>query len=75
MDSAGNPGGANQTGRKAVDLLARDVTLATLAKAQSASTERTRMLAENIANVNTPGYKRHDVDFQSELAHRARSSR
>jgi flagellar basal-body rod protein FlgB len=51
-----------------VDLLGRDVTLATLAKAQSASSERTRLLAQNIANVNTPGYKRHDIDFQTELS-------
>lgn len=51
-----------------MDLLSRDVTFATLAQAQRGSTERSRHLAENIANVNTPGYKRQDVEFMAELA-------
>ena len=51
-----------------MDLLGRDVTFATLAKAQSASSTRSDLLAENIANVNTPGYKRRDIQFQDELS-------
>jgi flagellar basal-body rod protein FlgB len=51
-----------------VDPLARDVTFAALSKAQSASDERSRLLAENVANANTPGYKRRDIEFQGELA-------
>jgi flagellar basal-body rod protein FlgB len=68
VDGTGFPVGRTPFGEEAVDLLARDVTFAALAKAQSASSERTRLLAQNIANVNTPGYKRHDIDFQGELA-------
>jgi flagellar basal-body rod protein FlgB len=52
-----------------VDLFAQDVTFATLAKSLSAQTQRQNLIAENIANVNTPGYKRRDInDFRSELA-------
>jgi len=51
-----------------VDVLGRDVTLAALAASQSALDRRLELLAQNIANVNTPGYKRRDVDFTAELA-------
>jgi flagellar basal-body rod protein FlgB len=52
-----------------VDLFAQDVTFATLAKALSAQSQRQTLIAENIANVNTPGYKRRDInDFSAELA-------
>jgi len=52
-----------------VDLFARDVTFATLAKALGGTSRRQTLIAENIANVNTPGYKRKDIsDFSSELA-------
>jgi flagellar basal-body rod protein FlgB len=60
---------SSEMGRKAgVDLLGRDITFATLAQAQRGATERSRLLAQNIANVNTPGYKRHDLEFMDELA-------
>ncbi len=39
-----------------------------LDKAADASYMRNEVLANNIANVDTPGYKRSDVDFQSVLA-------
>jgi flagellar basal-body rod protein FlgB len=51
-----------------VDVLARDVTLAALTASQSALTRRLSLLAQNIANVNTPDYKRRDISFADELA-------
>lgn len=39
-----------------------------LDKAADASYLRNEVLANNIANVDTPGYKRSDVNFQSVLA-------
>ena len=39
-----------------------------LDKAADASYLRNDAISENIANVDTPGYKRIDVDFQSVLA-------
>jgi flagellar basal-body rod protein FlgB len=52
-----------------VDVFARDVTFATLVKALGLQGKRQTLIAENIANVNTPGYKRRDVaDFSAELA-------
>ena len=38
-----------------------------LSKAADASWTRESLLANNIANVDTPGYKRQDIDFQSVL--------
>ena len=38
-----------------------------LNKASDASWLREQTIANNLANVNTPGYKRKDVDFQSAL--------
>ena len=38
-----------------------------LDKAADASWKRETLLANNIANVDTPGYKRQDIDFQSVL--------
>lgn len=38
-----------------------------LNKAADASWQREEVIANNLANVNTPGYKRKDVDFQSVL--------
>ena len=38
-----------------------------LEKAADASWKRETLLANNIANVDTPGYKRQDIDFQSVL--------
>lgn len=51
-----------------VDLLAKDVTLATLVAAQAGLTKRMNLITQNIANVNTPNYKRRDVAFGDELA-------
>lgn len=38
-----------------------------LDKAADASWQRENILTNNIANVNTPGYKRKDLDFESTL--------
>lgn len=51
-----------------VDLFASDATYAALRKAQQGLSERSRLIAQNLANVNTPNYKRHDVNFQGEIA-------
>lgn len=46
-----------------------------LDKAADASWLRNDTIANNLANVDTPGYKRQDVDFQSQLAHALKNSR
>ena len=38
-----------------------------LERAMQGSTLRQEALSENLANVNTPGYRRRDVDFHSAL--------
>ena len=38
-----------------------------LNKAASASWEREQLISNNIANADTPGYKRRDLDFKSTL--------
>jgi flagellar basal-body rod protein FlgB len=38
-----------------------------LDKAADASWQRETVLANNIANIDTPGYKRQDLDFESTL--------
>ena len=44
-----------------------DTTQIGLEQALSGSSLRQQAIASNIANVNTPGYRRQDVDFQSAL--------
>ncbi len=46
-----------------------------LQKAADASWVRNDVLANNIANVSTPGYKRQDVDFETQLKRALRSTR
>ena len=38
-----------------------------------ATTIRHRVITNNLANVNTPGYRRLDVEFESQLAEQMRS--
>ncbi len=38
-----------------------------LNKAASASWEREQLISNNIADADTPGYKRRDLDFESTL--------
>ena len=45
-----------------------DVTFQTLDLALGAAGKRQEVLANNLANVNTPGYKRMDVEFDGMLA-------
>lgn len=44
-----------------------DTTLLALEKALDAYGLRQQVISHNIANVNTPGYKRHYVSFEEEL--------
>lgn len=46
-----------------------------LDKAADASWLRNDAISNNIANVDTPGYKRQDVDFESQLAKALKNSR
>lgn len=46
-----------------------------LDKAADASWQRNEAIASNIANVDTPGYKRQDVSFEAELQRALGSSR
>lgn len=45
-----------------------DLTDLALQQGMSGAGFRQQLLANNLANVNTPGFKRSDVDFQSSLA-------
>jgi len=56
-----------ESGEAKVDVLARDVTFAALAESLAAQTLRQQLIAQNIANVNTPDYQRRDVSFSDEL--------
>ncbi|MCQ2080717.1 MAG: flagellar basal body rod protein FlgB [Lachnospiraceae bacterium] len=40
-----------------------------LGKTADAAWERNEVLANNMANVNTPGYKRQDINFEDQLRH------
>ena len=46
-----------------------DTTQLGLERALSGAARRQSAIAANLANVNTPGYRRQDVDFHSELQH------
>jgi flagellar basal-body rod protein FlgB len=54
-----------------VDLF--DVTSAALEVAARGAERRQAVLADNLANVNTPGFKRSDVSFEDSLAGALRS--
>jgi flagellar basal-body rod protein FlgB len=45
-----------------------DTTQLSLEAAMRGSSLRQTLLSDNLANVNTPGYQRKDVDFHAELA-------
>ncbi len=46
-----------------------------LGKAADGAWARNEALSNNIANVDTPGYKRQDVSFETELQHALKASR
>ena len=50
----------------AADILS-DITATALSKTLDAAASRQKAIANNIANVETPGYKRHSVSFEDEL--------
>jgi len=49
------------------DLLS-DVTLTAMGKVLDATAARQRAIADNIANIDTPGFTRRDVSFHDQLA-------
>ena len=46
-----------------------------LSKAADAAWQRNEILANNMSNVDTPGYKRQDIDFESQLRRALGNSR
>lgn len=46
-----------------------------LGKAADGAWARNEALSNNIANVDTPGYKRQDVSFETELQHALKASK
>ena len=46
-----------------------------LEKAADGAWMRNQAIAHNIANVDTPGYKRQDVSFEAELKHALKASK
>lgn len=46
-----------------------------LGRAADAAWQRNEIIANNMSNVNTPGYKRKDIDFESRLRQALGSSR
>jgi flagellar basal-body rod protein FlgB len=52
-----------------------DITDAALQQGMAGAGLRQQLLANNLANVNTAGFKRSDVDFQSTLASALESGR
>lgn len=49
-------------------MLLFDVTHQALEAGLRGSSMRSQALAQNLANINTPGYRRVDVDFRSQLS-------
>jgi flagellar basal-body rod protein FlgB len=58
-------GRARSDPRTSMDLF--DTTQLGLERALSGAARRQSAIASNLANVNTPGYRRQDVEFHSEL--------
>ena len=46
-----------------------------LGKAADGAWARNEAISNNLANVDTPGYKRQDVDFQTQLQHALKASK
>jgi flagellar basal-body rod protein FlgB len=49
------------------DLLSKDATIDLTDKAMTLITRRTELIASNMANIDTPGYRTKDFDFESAL--------
>src|ERR1700761_1245930 len=61
-----SPATADEGGNSPMSIL--DTTQITLMRAISGATLRNSVLADNIANADTPGFQPSDVDFHAELA-------
>src|ERR1700744_3998741 len=61
-----SPATADEGGNSPMSIL--DTTQITLMRAISGATLRNTVLANNIANADTPGFQPSDVDFHSKLA-------
>jgi flagellar basal-body rod protein FlgB len=48
-------------------MLGDENTVALLSKMMELSTKRQKVIANNLANANTPGYTRRELDFEAEL--------
>ncbi|MCR5474038.1 MAG: flagellar basal body rod protein FlgB [Lachnospiraceae bacterium] len=46
-----------------------------LGKAADGAWARNEAISNNLANIDTPGYKRQDVDFQTQLQHALKESK
>ena len=57
-----------------VDMSVTPSQLGLLQQLLNATEMRHRVIGQNVANVNTPGFTRLDVDFEAELAQRLGSS-
>jgi len=49
-------------------MITSDSQVAVLSRVLDMASLRHRVIAQNVANVNTPGYQRHDVDFADSFA-------
>lgn len=63
-----NPAGNNDTCFMAMTPSLFDAAFAPLAQALQVRAERQQVLAGNIANVDTPGYRVRDIDFRAAMA-------
>ncbi len=52
-----------------LDQLFSNDTFVALQKGLDASSLRQQVIANNVANINTPGYKKQDVSFEDEFKH------
>ena len=52
----------------AIESLINDTSVHLTSKLMELSFERQRVIANNLANANTPHYTRHDINFQDQLA-------
>jgi flagellar basal-body rod protein FlgB len=75
MDEVLGPtdGRSSKTEAKLVGLF--DVTQIALERALTGAAQRQQLLANNLANADTPGFKRTDLDFHSQLASALASGR
>jgi flagellar basal-body rod protein FlgB len=54
-------------GKTMFDLITQDRTYAMLEESMNIASARHSLIASNLANIDTPGYKAKDIDFSEEL--------